>query len=81
MEEPVNLTLVDEVVRVNVPAAVVLAPRMTLGLVSGSEPELLMTVRLLKDEEPVINPERVCWEVPAKRTVPELWVKVAPLLV
>ena len=48
------------VVAVKVPAAVVLAEKMTEGLVSGFEPELLAMVRLLNEEASVMVALNVC---------------------
>ena len=60
--------------------AVAAVEKITDGEVSGSEPELLVTVSVLKAEPPVIVPASVCCARPANVTVPELFVNV-PLLV
>lgn len=67
---------VEETVAVKVPVAVSGAPKMMEGEVLALTPELFKMVRLKNWEVPVMVPVAVCWEVPFKKTRPELWVKM-----
>lgn len=73
--EAAKRNFVEAVTALNV-LAVVAAEKITEGEASGSEPEELVTVSVLKAEPLVMVPASVCCAAPASVTVPELCVKV-----
>ena len=71
-----NLSFVFAVIAVSVEEAETAAENMMEGSVCASVPELLVISRLLNAEVDVMVPESVCADVPSKKVVPPLWVKV-----
>ena len=72
-----NLSFVFAVIAVSVEEAETAAENMMEGSVCASVPELLVMVRLLNAESNSRLPDNVCADVPSKKVVPPLWMKVS----